>query len=61
MKIGNKVLRDKYGWPVVSIKGKPITNVIRAILYTNMSKTMNYKNRVNDHIQYTNNNTQSPI
>jgi hypothetical protein len=61
MKIGNKVLRDKHGWPVVSIKGKPITNVIRAILYTNISKTMHYKNRINNYIEYIDNNTQSPI
>jgi len=24
---------DKFGWPVVTIKGKPITNVIRRLIH----------------------------
>jgi hypothetical protein len=39
MNIVGKTLRDKYGWPVVSIKGKPITNIIRAVLHTNIKRT----------------------
>lgn len=35
-----KKLRDKYGWPVVFIKGKLITNIIRAIIHTDIRKTL---------------------
>ena len=33
-------LRDKHGWPVVFITGKPITNVIRAIWHTSIKQTV---------------------
>jgi hypothetical protein len=33
-------LRDKYGYPVVFIIGKPITNIIRALLHTNVKQTI---------------------
>ena len=32
-------LRDKYGWPVVTIKGRPFTNFMRRLLITNIAKT----------------------
>jgi len=32
-------LRDKYGYPVVFIIGEPITNIIRAIIHTNLKRT----------------------
>lgn len=32
-------LRDKYGWPVERISGRPITNAIRLILHTNLRRT----------------------
>jgi len=47
MKIGKYVLIDKYGWPVVSIAGKQITNTIRAIIHTNIYKTLLYNKEVN--------------
>lgn len=34
------ILKDKYGWPVVFIKNRPITNIIRAIRHTNIRKTL---------------------
>ena len=37
-------LRDKWGWPVVRIKGKHTTNVIRYLLHTNLFKTWQYRN-----------------
>jgi len=36
-----KTLRDKYGWPVVSIINKPFANFMRAICQTNIRKTLN--------------------
>jgi len=33
------IFRDKYGWPVEKIKGKPITNFIRLCLHTNIRMT----------------------
>lgn len=33
-------LKDKYGYPVVFIIGKPITNIIRALLHTNIKQTI---------------------
>ncbi len=32
-------LRDKYGYPVEVIKGKPIINLIRLIIHTNIKQT----------------------
>jgi hypothetical protein len=32
-------LRDKYGWPVETFKGRPITNFIRYALHTNIWQT----------------------
>ena len=36
-------LRDKHGWPVERIKGRPITNLIRVILHTNIYQTLKVK------------------
>lgn len=36
------ILRDKHGWPVEFIKGKNITNFIRAIIITNIKMTKKY-------------------
>ena len=33
------ILKDKYGYPVVKIKGRPITNFIRMVLWTNIKQT----------------------
>ena len=46
MKIGKYKLRDKYGYPVVSIKDKPITNIIRAVKHTNIYKTVSHKDDI---------------
>lgn len=35
-------LRDKYGWPVVTIKGRPFTNLARRILLTNITQTIEH-------------------
>ena len=35
-------LRDKWGWPIVTIKDRPLTNLIRKILLTNIMKTIKY-------------------
>jgi hypothetical protein len=34
------IIRDKYGWPVERIKGRPITNFIRLILHGNIKETL---------------------
>lgn len=36
------ILRDKLGWPVEFFKNRPITNIIRAILHTNIKQTIRY-------------------
>lgn len=36
--------RDKYGWPVERIIGKPITNFIRLMIHTNIRKTWEQRN-----------------
>ncbi len=36
--------RDKYGWPVERIIGKPITNFIRLLIHTNLKATWKYRN-----------------
>ncbi len=33
---------DKDGWPVETIKGRPITNLIRILLHTSIWQTVNY-------------------
>lgn len=33
-------LRDNKGWPVVFIKERPLTNIIRAIIHTNIKNTL---------------------
>ena len=43
MEIMKIKLRDKWGCPVVSIKSKPITNVIRAIIHTNLQQTFSHR------------------
>jgi len=37
------VFRDRYGWPVERIKGRPITNFIRLLLHTNFAWTFRYE------------------
>jgi hypothetical protein len=37
------ILRDKYGWPVERIIGKPITNFIRLILHANIRQTWHHR------------------
>lgn len=34
------ILRDRYGYPVETIFGKPVTNLIRRILHTNIRRTL---------------------
>lgn len=34
------ILRDKYGWPIVRIKGRPFANLIRIAIHTNLRKTL---------------------
>jgi len=33
------IIRDKYGWAVEQIKGRPITNFLRLLLHGNISQT----------------------
>lgn len=33
------ILRDKWGWPVERIKGRPIQNFIRDLLHVSLWKT----------------------
>ena len=37
------ILRDKDGWPVETIKGRPITNFIRRVLHTSLIETIKGK------------------
>ena len=37
-------LRDKYGWPVERIKGRPFVNFIRLLLHTNIKQTWKKRN-----------------
>lgn len=37
------VLRDKLGLPVETFKGRPITNLIRLLLHTNIRRTLGKK------------------
>ncbi len=32
--------RDSYGWPVERIRGRPITNLIRLLIHTNLRQTI---------------------
>jgi hypothetical protein len=43
-------LRDKYGWPVERIKGRPITNIIRLIIHTSIKQTLRARKKVYDDI-----------
>jgi hypothetical protein len=33
-------LRDKLGWPIERVKGKPIGNFIRILIHVNLRKTL---------------------
>ena len=35
--------RDKWGWPLELYTGKPITNLFRILIYTNLKKTLTYR------------------
>ena len=37
--------RDKYGWPVETIKGRPIVNFIRRLIHTNIRTTWHYRKK----------------
>lgn len=37
--------REKDGWPVEKITGRPITNFFRVLLYTNIIQTIRLRNR----------------
>ena len=38
--------RDKYGWPVERVKGRPITNFIRLLFHTDLAWTFRYKTQM---------------
>lgn len=38
-------LRDSKGWPVVTIIGRPIQNLIRCLLFTDIKQTFLGRNR----------------
>ena len=38
--------RDRYGWPVERIVGRPITNVIRLILHTDIVQSCRKQRRM---------------
>jgi hypothetical protein len=40
------ILRDKYGWPVELIIGRPVLNVFRRILVTSWRQTWKRRNAV---------------
>ena len=41
------VMRDRNGWPVERIKGRPITNCIRLLLHTSIVRTWKHRHAVN--------------
>jgi hypothetical protein len=41
--VASMIFRDKYGWPVERIIGKPITNLVRLLLHTNIKQTLRAK------------------
>lgn len=46
------MLRDKYGWPVERIKGRPFTNLIRLILWTDIIMTWKLRNAIRNEERY---------
>ena len=40
------ILRDKLGWPVEWIMGRPITNTIRLLIHTNVRQTWKHRDGV---------------
>ncbi len=40
MKVASITLRDKHGWPIESVKGKTIANIMKAVMLTNVKKTI---------------------
>ena len=40
------ILRDKYGWPVELVIGRPVLNVFRRILVTSWRQTWKRRNAV---------------
>lgn len=41
---GTVILRDRLGWPVERIKGRPVTNAIRLLLHTSLWQTWRHRN-----------------
>lgn len=37
------LLRDKCGWPVTILKGRPITNFIRYVIHTSVVQTWRHR------------------
>lgn len=38
-KVTNMIIRDKLGWPVEKLVGRPFTNFIRILLHCNIKQT----------------------
>ena len=47
VEIGKFILRDKSGWPVESIREHYFTNLIRAVLITDLVQTFKYCKKEN--------------
>jgi len=45
MKFLGYTLRDNYGWPIESVKGKHFYNFIRALIHTDIFKTLFHKSK----------------
>lgn len=39
------ILRDKLGWPIERVKGRPINNFIRLLLHTSWIRTWRDRNK----------------
>ena len=48
-------IRDKYGYPVTVIIGKPITNIIRYMLHTSIKMTFKRRKQMRESPRYLNN------
>ena len=42
------ICRDKYGWPVELIIGRPVTNFIRLLIHTNIWQTWHWRDPKHD-------------
>lgn len=46
------VLRDKLGWPVELIEGRPVTNFVRLLIHTSIWQTFKWRKGVPQDIRH---------